>query len=99
MFVCCLIFTDLKLNTKLVTILKPLKSKYSALGVHLGVPLSVIREFETHRGDADRCLYDTIDLWFTLRCGNTPSKEILSEALTTMGKIGLAESLLEKYKG
>ena len=99
MFVCYLTFTDLKLNHKLVTILKPLKSKYSALGVQLGVPLTVIREFEAHRGDSERCLYDTIDLWFTLRCGITPSKELISEALTTMGKIGLAESLMEKYKG
>ena len=94
-----LTFTDLKLNYRLVNVLKPLKSKYSVLGVRLGVSSTVIKEFEAHRGDTERCLNDTIDLWFTLRGDDTPSKELLSEALTSMGKIGLAETLMEKYKG
>ena len=81
----------------LVSKLKPLEHKYAELAVLLGV--ENYRKNEAFAGNVDKCLYEVIKKWYELKDDDAPSKELLQEALENIGKRGLSNQLMEKYKG
>jgi len=76
-----------------------MRHKYAELGVHLGLTLDQVKEFETQRGNAELCLGEVLSVWLKMDGEDAPDKETLWEALEEIGYRGLAETLQEDYKG
>ncbi len=88
---------SLTLNMKTVSKrLKDCRAKYSSLGLHLGVSFSLIKEFETTRGDAALCLLHMLDYYLA---NGEPSVREMCEALETAERRDVSRSISEKYHG
>ena len=79
----------------LINILQQVRADYFILGVYLELPSHMIKEFEKVLGDCDRCLSDTISLWFD----KGPTKAKLKEALIGIDRRNKAMELMVKYEG
>ncbi len=84
---------------KILKSIRPLRHKYSILGIHLGLDHSQIEEFEKQQGDCERCLSEVIKHWLRMTGEDAPNKETLWEALEEIGNKGLAQELKEDYQG
>ena len=87
----------LKLNMKTVTgKLKPCKSQYSTIGIHLKVSFADIKKFEAVRGNVTVCLLHTLEYYLA---NNEPSVSDICEALESAGRKDISEIVTAKYNG
>ena len=83
---------------KILKSIRPLKHRYSTLGIQLGVDLNEIKKFERQQGNAERCLSEVLSYWLN-EGEDAPDKQTLWDALEEVGNKGLAQQLKEEYKG
>ena len=77
-------------------LLRDLKSKYSTLGMMLGISHDTIKKIEQYAGDCSRCLNEMLAKYITEK---SPNVDKLVKAIADIDKRNLSDTIKSKYAG